>query len=225
MIDIVIATRNRHKFRELKALLRTRGVRWHSLMAFPAVHSIDETGRTFDANAINKALAVARATGYLALADDSGLEVDVLGGNPGVRSARFAGRHGDDRANNQKLLRLLNGLPSTKRRARYRCSLALASPRLQAITQGGRRGRSGERSRTTSPSHVVALTQGTWHGRIATRPAGHRGFGYDPLFLVPRYGKTVGQLAVATKQRLSHRARAARRMRPVLQRLASHARR
>ena len=196
MLDIVIATRNRHKFRELKALLCLPGIRWHALDEFPRVAVVNETGRTFDANARRKALDVARATGCLALADDSGLEVEALRGAPGVRSARFAGGHGDDQTNNQKLLRLLGQRPMSQRRARYRCSLALASP-----------------------TRIIRVVQGQWEGRIAFRPAGLRGFGYDPVFLVPRFGKTVGELPSRVKQRLSHRAVAARRMRVVLGRL------
>ena len=199
MLDIVIATRNQHKFRELRALLAIPRIRWRSLAEFPAVSSIREDGRSFDANAIKKARAVARATGLLALADDSGLEVDALGSAPGIRSARFAGTHGADRANNEKILRVLDGLPLARRRARYRCSLALAHP-----------------------SRLIALTHGVWTGRIAKRPTGQRGFGYDPIFLVPRLGRTVGQLPASVKQQLSHRAQAARRMRSVLKRLIRH---
>jgi len=198
MLSIVIATRNRHKFRELAELLRVPGIRWRSLAAFPGLPIVEETGPTFDANAIKKARAVARATGCLALADDSGLEVEALGGAPGVQSARFAGRHGKDAANNRKLLRLLAGRPLPQRRARYRCSLALAAP-----------------------SRLITVAQGCWEGRIALRPAGSRGFGYDPLFLVPRYQKTVGQLPHRIKQRLSHRAAAARRLRPLLRKLVA----
>lgn len=194
MLHVVLATRNRHKFRELKALLAVPGVRWHSLAEFPGVPAVEESGRTFDENAVVKARAVARATGRLTLADDSGLEVDALGGKPGVQSARFAGRHGDDDANNRKLLRLLDGV--RQRSARYRCSLALASP-----------------------SRLLTLTRGSWSGRIAVKPRGRRGFGYDPLFVVPRFGKTVGELPSSVKQRFSHRARAARRMRAALGRL------
>ena len=201
MLHIVIATRNRHKFRELRALLRVRGIRWRSLQEFPRVREVKETGRTFDANARQKALAVAKATGCLALADDSGLEVDALGGAPGVRSARFAGGHGDDQTNNRKLLRLLGQRPLAQRRARYRCVLALASP------QG-----------------IIRVVQGAWEGRIAFRPAGAQGFGYDPVFLVPRFGKTVGQLPFRVKQRWSHRSVAARRMLVVLRRLTAASR-
>lgn len=196
MLHIVIATRNRHKFRELTALLTLPGIRWHSLAEFPDVPAIHENGRTFDANAIKKARAIAKATRSLALADDSGLEVDRLGGAPGVQSARFAGGHGDDHANNTKLLRLLNGLPLGRRQARYRCTLALARP-----------------------SGVMAISRGTWSGRIALQPAGRGGFGYDPIFLVPRIGKTVGQLPASVKRRLSHRAIAARKLRPLLTKL------
>jgi XTP/dITP diphosphohydrolase len=200
MLDIVIATRNRHKVRELQTLLPIRGIRWRSLAAFPSIGDVVERGRTFEANATHKARAVARATGCLALADDSGVEVEALGGDPGVRSARFAGSHGRDEANNRKLLRVLGQRPPAARRARYRCVLALASS-----------------------SRLLAVTRGRWEGRIAFQPAGRSGFGYDPIFLVPGLGKTVGQLPARIKQRISHRAQAARRLRPVLRRLVRRA--
>ena len=200
MIDIVIATRNRHKFRELASLLRVPGVRWHSLIEFPHVPPVAETERTFEANAIKKARTIAKATGLLALADDSGIEAEALGGAPGIRSARFAGRHGDDQANNEKLLRRLAQVSRSQRAARYQCALALADA-----------------------ARLIAVTRGVWHGRIALIPQGRRGFGYDPIFLVPGHGKTVGQLPMRVKQRLSHRARAARRLLPVLRRLARQA--
>ena len=196
MLDIVIATSNRHKVRELNALLAVPGIRWHSLAEFPSAPAVRETGRTFEANAILKARGVSRATGRVALADDSGLEVDALHGAPGVRSARFAGRHGHDRANHERLLRALRGRPPAQRRARYRCVLALATP-----------------------SGMIAVTRGTWNGRVAERARGRRGFGYDPIFFLPRVGKTVAQLPASTKRRLSHRAQAARAMRAVLRRL------
>ena len=168
-----------------------------SLLALPQV---PERGRTFEQNARQKALFVARATGCWALADDSGLEVAALGQAPGVRSARFAGRHGDDHANNAKLLRLLRGVPDAKRDARYRCVLALASPKK-----------------------LLAVTEGTLRGRMAHVPRGRGGFGYDPLFLLPRFKRTVAQLSAATKNRLSHRAKAAQAMRQALRRLAASA--
>jgi XTP/dITP diphosphohydrolase len=201
MLTIVIATANRHKANELRQLLNIRGIRWRTLAdsglrRFGPVPAVRETGKTFDANAVKKARAIAHWIGMLALADDSGLEVEALGWGPGVRSARFAGRHGDDAANNRKLLRMLRGLPGARRRARYRCVLALAGP-----------------------AGVIAVTRGAWTGRIAEQPAGQAGFGYDPIFLLPGLGKTVGQLPAGTKQRLSHRAAAARRMRSVLRQL------
>ena len=196
MLDLVIATRNRHKVRELKQLLAVPGIRWRSLLEFPRAPEVPETGKTFEANAIKKARAIAQATGLLALADDSGIEIEALGGRPGVRSARFAGTHGDDAANNRKLLHLLDGLPPARRGARYRCCLALVAPNGQAT-----------------------LAHGAWRGRIADVPRGDGGFGYDPIFLVPRLNKTVGQLSARMKHRLSHRAAAARRLRPLLRRL------
>jgi XTP/dITP diphosphohydrolase len=196
MLDIVIATRNPHKFRELRQVLRVSGIRWRSLREFPRAGEVKETGRTYAANAKKKALAVARVTGCLALADDSGLEVEALNGAPGVRSARFAGGHGGDQANNEKLLRLLGRRPISQRRAWYRCVLALARP-----------------------GRVMRVVEGDWKGHIAFQPSGSRGFGYDPIFVVPRFGKTVGQLPSRVKQRWSHRAAAARRMHPALRRL------
>jgi XTP/dITP diphosphohydrolase len=197
MLDIVIATGNRHKFRELVKLLAAPGICFRSLAEFPRVPLVRETGRTFAANATKKARAVARATGCTALADDSGLEVEALGWQPGVKSARFAGRHGNDRANNAKLLRELAGVTPARRRARYQCALALAGP-------------SGK---------MIAVVEGAWQGRIAARARGRAGFGYDPLFIVPRLGRTVGELPASVKARHSHRAAAARRMRAVLKRL------
>lgn len=198
MIDVVIATGNPHKFRELTQLLRVSGIRWHSLAEFQ-VPSVRENRPTFDANAVKKARAVAQATGFYALADDSGIEVTALNGAPGVRSARFAGSHGDDAANNQKLLRLMRSVPKHRRGARYRCALALASP-----------------------SKMVAITRGIWHGQVAFSPEGGGGFGYDPIIVVPKLGKTVAQLPKTVKRKLSHRAIAARRMVAVLKRLARH---
>lgn len=196
MREIVLATGNPHKFRELRGLLRVPGIRWRSLADFPGLRAVRETGRTFEANAAKKALAMARATGLWAIADDSGIEVKALGWAPGVRSARFAGRHGNDAANNKKLLRLLRAVPALRRTARYRCVLALASP-----------------------TRVHALTRGVWRGRIAATPAGQGGFGYDPIFWLPARGKTVAQLPASLKQRLSHRALAAKRMQRVLSNL------
>lgn len=205
MVNIVIATRNPKKFRELKALLMTprprhlAGLRWRSLEEYPRLPAVREDGATFRDNAVKKARAVARFTGCLAIADDSGLEVDVLSGAPGVQSARFAGGHGDDAANNAKLLRLLQGMAPSRRTARFRCALALAGPHK-----------------------ILAVTEGAWEGRIARAPAGCGGFGYDPIFLIPRLGKTSAQLPPRLKNRLSHRGKAAHAMRSQLHKILKH---
>lgn len=199
MVPIVIATGNAHKCRELAGLLRVPGVAWRSLADYPHVKPARETGRSFEANAIKKARSVAKATGYWALADDSGIEVTALDGAPGIRSARYAGRHGHDAANNRKLLRVMHGVPPSRRGARYVCALALCDAR-----------------------NVLALTTGRWRVRVAEAPKGTGGFGYDPIMVVPSLHKTVAQLAAAAKQRLSHRARAARRLRPLLAKSVRH---
>ena len=185
-IDLVLATRNRAKRRELVELLgQLPGVRIRSLDEFPGVPSPDEVGRTFESNAVLKAMHAAEATGALALADDSGLAVDDLRGQPGVYSARYAGEPSSDAANNAKLLRALAGVPQRRRRARFICCVAIAEP-----------------------CGLLKVMRGECAGIIAERPAGRHGFGYDPLFFLPRYGKTFGQLGTAVKRRISHRARA-----------------
>jgi XTP/dITP diphosphohydrolase len=164
-----------------------------------------EDGLTFETNARIKARFAARATGTPALADDSGLEVEALGGGPGVRTRRYAGRGATDEDNNAKLLRELATVPAGMRAARYVCVLALAIPDLAA--PGGLR---------------VITRRGTTRGRIALEPRGSGGFGYDPLFEPARErvgGRTFGQYDPAAKDAISHRGRAARRMTPVLRRL------
>lgn len=200
-MNVVIATSNPKKFRELKALLTVPGMRWWSLADYPLLPSVREDGATFRDNAVKKARAAARATECFAIADDSGLEVDALNGAPGVRSARFSGRHGDDAANNARLLQLLGNVVVSRRTARFRCVLALASPQK-----------------------IVAVTEGVWSGRIALTPAGHRGFGYDPIFFLPGLRRTSAQLPPAVKHRLSHRGCAARAMHRHLRRLLKTAR-
>jgi XTP/dITP diphosphohydrolase len=161
-----------------------------------------EDGLTFETNARIKARFAARATGLPALADDSGLEVDALGGAPGVRTRRYAGPDATDAENNAKLLRELAAVPSTGRRARYVCILALALPDPEA--PGGLR---------------IVTRRGTTHGRIALELRGSGGFGYDPLFEPAREqpgGRTFGQYGRSEKDEISHRGRAARRLLPVL---------
>lgn len=192
-MELVLATRNPGKVRELSQMLAPLGYEVVSLDRYPGVPEIVEDGATFKDNAVKKAATVARHTGRLALADDSGLEVDYLGGAPGVHSARFAGEGHNDRANNEKLLNLLSGVPAEKRSARFRCVVAVATPDGRVFT-----------------------AEGTCEGVITTEPRGEGGFGYDPLFLVPEYGKTFGELEPAVKNRISHRGRALALAREIL---------
>jgi XTP/dITP diphosphohydrolase len=199
---VVIATRSGHKLRELRELLDVDGVELVSLDDLGIEGEPVEDGLTFETNARIKARFAARATGLPALADDSGLEVDALGGRPGVRTRRYAGPNATDEENNVRLLGELEGLPPVRRTGRYVCVLALATPDPGAA--GGLR---------------IVVRRGTTRGRIAGAPRGSGGFGYDPIFEPlgePPGGRTFGQYTAAEKHRTSHRARAARRMAPVL---------
>ncbi len=202
---LVVATRSAHKLAELRTLLDVPHAELVSLDDLRVEGDIDETGATFEANAALKARHAARATGLPALADDSGLEVDALGGGPGVRTRRYAGEHATDAENNAKLLAALDGLPPGRRGARYVCVLALARP-----DDAGPRG-----------GIPVTLVRGTCRGRIATAPRGSGGFGYDPIF-EPRSeapgGRTLGEWSAEAKNAISHRGAAARRMSPILRR-------
>jgi XTP/dITP diphosphohydrolase len=155
---------------------------------------VEENGETFAENAALKAREAVKKTGLIALADDSGLEVDALNGAPGVYSARFAGEPKNDERNNDKLLQLLEIVPEDKRQARFRCALVVATP-------GGEE----------------YLTEGTVEGQILTERRGSAGFGYDPLFFVPEYARTMAELTLAEKNKLSHRAQAFRQAIPILQ--------
>lgn len=179
-----MATRNEKKRRELADLLAGSGLAIYGLEAVPAVQEVEETGETFEENAVLKARAVA-AHGVWAIADDSGLEVDYLQGAPGVRSARFAGEGAGDGANNRLLLAKLEGVPPERRTARFVCAIALASP-------------AGE----------VWTWRGECEGHIAEAPRGAGGFGYDPLFIPLGYGQTFAELPPEVKNAISHRAKA-----------------
>jgi XTP/dITP diphosphohydrolase len=202
---VVVATRSTHKLRELRELLDVPGLELVSLDDLGIEGEPIEDGPTFEANARIKARFAARATGLPALADDSGLEVAVLDGRPGVHTRRFAGPEATDPENNAKLLRDLAGLPPDRRGARYVCVLVLAIPDPGA--SGGLR---------------LITRRGTCRGRIATAPRGSGGFGYDPIFepsAEPPGGRTFGLYHPDEKNRISHRARAARRMASVLETL------
>jgi XTP/dITP diphosphohydrolase len=193
-----MATRNAGKVRELAELLRDLDVRLLSLDDFPELPEIPEEGATFAENALAKAQTVARLTGLPALADDSGLEVEALGGRPGVFSARYAqdrtgGRTPSDEDNWRKLLDELREVSPEKRQARFVCEIALAWPNGRLLT-----------------------TRGEVSGVIAQEPRGTRGFGYDPVFWVPAYEATVAELDLAVKNRISHRGRALKQLKDIL---------
>ncbi|MCL6442957.1 MAG: RdgB/HAM1 family non-canonical purine NTP pyrophosphatase [Alicyclobacillus sp.] len=180
-----LATKNPHKAAEFAELLRGLAIEIRPLPA--AVPECPESARSFEANALEKAVFYGRYVGGWVLADDSGLCVDALGGAPGVESARYAGVHGDDAANNAKLLAALSGVPEDGRGARFVCALALWNASLA-------RG---------------VVVRGEVSGVIAAQPRGQHGFGYDPLFCIPQLRRTFAELTPAEKNRWSHRARAA----------------
>jgi XTP/dITP diphosphohydrolase len=199
---LVVATRSVHKLRELRQLLDL-DAELVSLDDLGVRGDPIEDAATFEGNAAAKARWAARMTGLPALADDSGLEVEALDGRPGVRTRRYAGENATDEANNVKLLAALRGLPPRRRGARYVCVLALAVPG-EAGPRGGLQ---------------VRTRRGIARGRIASEPRGQGGFGYDPIFepsAEPPGGRTFGQWSAEEKNRISHRARAARAMTPLL---------
>lgn len=184
-MKLLVATRNRHKLQEIRAILDLPHLTILGADEVPGLPEVEEDGATFEANAIKKAAALARASGMWSLSDDSGLEVDALDRAPGVYSARYAGGHGDDRANCEKVLRELGARPD--RRARFRCVLALAAP--------------GEATRTV---------EGRCEGTIAHEIRGTHGFGYDPIFIPSGHDRTFGELPAELKNRISHRSAALR---------------
>ncbi|HPB68046.1 MAG TPA: RdgB/HAM1 family non-canonical purine NTP pyrophosphatase [Candidatus Omnitrophota bacterium] len=194
MKELLVATTNKGKLREIKVLLSGMPFMITSLADYPHLPPVVEDGVTFKSNAEKKALTIAQATGTLTLGEDSGLEVRALDNRPGVYSARFSGPRADDRKNNLKLLRLLRGVPADQRQARYRCYIALADGR-----------------------GIVGGVNGSCSGYITDRARGENGFGYDPLFLIPRYQKTFGELDPAIKSRLSHRAKALKKLKVLLE--------
>jgi len=195
---IVLATENPHKVEEIIALLEASRleVQVSSLLDFPHLKLAEETGATFEENASMKAEAIAAQTGLIAMADDSGLEVAALGGEPGVRSKRFAGDYADDKERYQKLLALMSDIPEGKRQARFRCCIAIAVPGKETV--------------------VVA---GICQGKIAFAPSGSYGFGYDPVFIPEGMDCTMAELPMEEKNKISHRSRALQAAVPVLRRI------
>jgi XTP/dITP diphosphohydrolase len=202
--DLVVATRNKKKLMEIRGLLADLDFNVLSIEDFDSIPEIHEDGSTFEENARKKAVQVARITKRLTLADDSGLEIDHLGGEPGVRSARFAGENATDQDRNRKILDLLKGVPRHKRKARFTCAIAVANPDV----------RDGLGKISALPEVEIAI--GVCQGEIAFEPRGNKGFGYDPIFIVPAYNKTFAELGQEKKNQISHRALALKRAKDLL---------
>jgi len=191
--QLVIASRNEKKLRELKRYLKGVKAKVSTLKDFEGAPEVVENGATFLKNAKKKALTVSRFTKGLVLADDSGLVVEALHGRPGVRSSRFTGPRKSDEANNLKLLKLLENVPLAKRQAKFVCAVAIAD--------NGR---------------IIKSIEEDCKGLIAFSPSGRYGFGYDPVFIIPKYNKTFGELGLKVKDKMSHRSKALKKAREFL---------
>jgi len=190
---LIIATRNEKKLRELKRYLKSIKFKIVSLNEIGPAPGIREDKHTFKGNAVKKALTISRFTGGLVLADDSGLEIKALGNLPGVKSARFAGPGKKDHDNTVKVLKLLEGKPDKERFARFVCAIAIADK-----------------------GKIIKVVEEYCSGRIARSIRGRHGFGYDPVFLIPKYNRTFGELGLKTKDRMSHRSKALKKAREFL---------
>ena len=188
MKKILLGSKNKGKIQEFQEAFQDSQIEILSLNDFSDCPDAPETGNSFEENASQKALFYQEFTGLPSLADDSGIEVDALGGAPGIYSARYAGEPANDSANNQKLLENLEGIPSEKRTGRFVCVLALA--------------KNGQ---------IVQLSRGTAEGIVLEAPQGENGFGYDPLFFVPNLKKTMAELSITEKRQISHRGEALRK--------------
>lgn len=196
--ELLVATRNKKKLQEIREILADMDFKVTSLDDYRGLPEIVEDGVTFEQNAIKKAATIAQFTKKLVLGEDSGLEVRALGNEPGVYSARYAGADATDKKNNQKLLRVLKGVVPKKRGARYRCAAALADAH-----------------------HLIGVVSGSCSGVIGLVPRGTMGFGYDPFFLIPRYGKTFAELGPAVKHKMSHRFKALLKAKKLLRKYLS----
>jgi XTP/dITP diphosphohydrolase len=193
MKEVIIATKNPGKAKEFEHIFASRGIVVRTLLDFPEIPEVEETGLTFEENAILKAEAVSQALGKMVIGDDSGLMVDALEGRPGIYSARYAGEPKNDQNNTDKVLSELKGLPEEKRSARFYCALAVAVPGQESIT-----------------------VSGTCEGRILEERRGTNGFGYDPVFYVPEKGLAMAELSSEGKNKISHRANALKKLEVVL---------
>lgn len=187
---IIIATHNKGKAKEFKSLFKEYGYAVKTLHDYPEIGEVPETGDTFEENALQKASAISEELGTIVLADDSGLEVNALNGQPGIYSARFAGEHGNDQKNNEKLLKELENVKEENRTANFHCSLALVGPGKEPL-----------------------FVEGNIEGRILFGPQGENGFGYDPLFYIPSLKKSMAELSNEEKNQISHRAKAIENLR------------
>ncbi len=198
-MQLLIATKNKKKLKEIKEILRDIDLEIISLKDFGKVPRIIENGHTFKQNAVKKALKLAHFTKKLTLGEDSGLCVYALGGKPGIYSSRFSGKNKSDAQNNKKLLAALEGLPINKRRAYYSCAVALADE-----------------------DGLIGVVEGRCSGLIGFQLKGSHGFGYDPLFVIPKYKKTFAQLGEKIKHRMSHRYHALRKAKKILVKYIEH---
>ena len=190
--DLIIATRNKKKLVEIRDLLADLDFNVLSISDFSDIPEIEEDMDTFEGNASKKAIQIAQITDKLTLADDSGLEIDFLNGRPGIHSARFAGENATDEDRNRKVLGLMEDVPKHQRTARFKCAIAIVE------------------------NELVEIVTGVCEGEIATEPRGNQGFGYDPIFIVPSYGKTFAELGAEIKNQISHRAIALKKVKEVL---------
>ena len=201
MIDIVLATRNEDKIKEIKDILRDLSINILTLDQFPTAPQVEEDGNTLEENATKKALEIAIFTRKIALADDSGLEVEALNGKPGVYSARFAGEEATYEDNNKKLLQLLKHTPPEKRKAQFKCVIAVVKPTYI----------------NNKLEEEIHLAKGICSGFITQECKGKAGFGYDPIFFVPEYGRTFAEMNIEEKNKISHRAKALQSAKKMLQ--------
>ncbi|MFJ5717233.1 XTP/dITP diphosphatase [Neobacillus sp. NPDC093127] len=201
MKEVIIATKNPGKAREFEHIFASRGIVVRTLLDFPEIPDVEETGSTFEENAILKAEAVSQALNKMVIGDDSGLMVDALEGRPGIYSARYAGEPKNDQNNTDKVLTELKDVPEAERTARFYCALAVAVPGQETIT-----------------------VSGTCDGRILEERRGSNGFGYDPVFYVPEQGAAMAELSSDEKNKISHRANALKKLDVVLDSILERAR-